>query len=109
MKRPNIGALRHRIEIRKDSRESDHAGGLVESEPKTIACVWAKIDGLHGREFWQAQQVSAEVTHRVTMRYLDGISRDQYVWYQGRRLDIVYILNVGEKNAYLELMTTERP
>jgi SPP1 family predicted phage head-tail adaptor len=39
----------------------------------TVATRWGKIEPLSGRELWQAQQVQADVTHRIRLRYFAGL------------------------------------
>lgn len=41
--------------------------------------VWASIEPLSGREFFAAQQVQADVTHRVRIWYLAGVKSDMRV------------------------------
>lgn len=35
---------------------------------------WGEVEGLAGRELFQAQQVRADITCRVTMRYVPGLT-----------------------------------
>lgn len=47
----------------------------------TFAEVWASVEPLQGREYWNAQQTQSDITHKVRMRWLEGVdSKMQIVW-----------------------------
>lgn len=74
-----------------------------------VCKTWASIRPLSGRELWQAQQVQADVTHAVRMRYRMGIDATMELDLKGRRLKIVAVLNLEERNRTLELLCQEQP
>lgn len=103
----NPGKLNKRISVQDEVKISDGAGGYELDHVKVLDA-WANIDTLSGRDFWQAQQMEVEVSHKVTMRYRQGVKRSQVVFYNNRKFDIQYIFNPNEGNAYLELYCLER-
>lgn len=102
------GKLRHRVTIQKRSRAQDPSG--EESDVFTaIAEVWASVEPLTGREQFTAQQILSEVTHRIRMRYIPGITvsaRDRIV-YGTRLFDIQFPANLEERNKELEITAKE--
>jgi SPP1 family predicted phage head-tail adaptor len=76
---------------------------------KEAAKIWASIRPLSGRELWQAQQVQADVTHACRLRFRTGIDATMELDLQGRRLRIVAVLNLEERNRTLELLCQEQP
>ncbi len=54
----------------------DDFGTVKEGETdwKTIATVWAGIKPLAGRELWNAQQVQADITTEVEVRYFPDLT-----------------------------------
>ncbi|WP_149683754.1 phage head closure protein [Alkalithermobacter thermoalcaliphilus] len=105
--------MNKRIKIMKFKGIPDGAGGYfddwkIEEGWEEVATVWAAIEPLRGREFFQAQQAQAEVTHKVTIRYRKDVDKSQIIKYADRRLDIDYIINIDEENKYLEIFCTER-
>lgn len=90
----------------EESRNSLGEPALAMNE---VAQVWASIRPLSGRELWQAQQVQADVTHSVRLRYRSGVDATMELDLQGRRLRIVAVLNIEERNRTLELLCQEQP
>lgn len=103
----NPGRLNKKISIKKEVSISDGGGGQ-KTDYELIANTWASINTLSGREFWQAQQMQAEVSHKVTIRYRKEIERTQVVFYGERKFDIQYIFNPEEANLKLEMYCLER-
>ena len=103
------GALRHRIAIEADSVTSDGGGGLDKpwATPTTVAKVWAAIQPLRGAERLKAQQLEESITHKITIRYRTGISPSQRVNFKGRIFNIRSVINVEERNRWLELLCEE--
>lgn len=101
-----IGELRHRITIQQLSRIPDDMGGY-EEQWQDVVSLWAKIEPLRGRERFVAQQAQSEVTHRVITRYYSGIKPQMRVVYGSRSFDIEAVINVDEKNEWLELQCVE--
>lgn len=68
---------------------------------------WGSIEPLTGREYWQAQQVNAEMTTKITIRYCSGLTTTQRLKYGTRVFDILSIQNIDEANKYMVLMCKE--
>jgi SPP1 family predicted phage head-tail adaptor len=101
-----IGRLRHRIAIERVTETRDTDGSVIETW-STYATVQASIDPLSGREYFAAQSVQADLTHRIVMRYLSGIVPKMRVKYGSRIFDILSVINVSERNGELQLMCRE--
>jgi SPP1 family predicted phage head-tail adaptor len=67
------GLLRHRVTIEAPTETQNEFGEPVAGWKPFIEA-WASREDLAGRETFQAQQVSAEVTTRFWLRYVDGIT-----------------------------------
>ena len=63
-----VGNLRHGLIIEAPLRAGDEAGSAVTSW-SFVATVWAAVRSLPGREFVDADGVSARVSHEVTIRW----------------------------------------
>lgn len=101
-----IGKLRHRITLQEYIATRDSFGAEVEAWVD-IGTVWASIEPLSGREFFAAQQVNAEVSTKITLRYRTGIKPEMRVLFAGRVFEIVSVINLEEKNIQLVLMCEE--
>jgi len=101
------GKLRHRIAIESPTRSKNEFGEEVEGW-SVLAEVRASVEPLSGRELWQAQQVAAQVSHRVQIRYRPGVEPEQRVCHRGRHLEISVVRNIEERNEWLELLCIEK-
>ncbi|ARK29048.1 phage head closure protein [Halalkalibacter krulwichiae] len=96
-----------RIQILEYTKTSDGGGGY-EEVLIPILNVWANIHPLHGRELYQAQQIQAQVSHKITIRYSNKVNRSHVVFFNDKYYNIQYIVNVNEANKTLELHVLER-
>lgn len=103
-----IGKLRHRIELQaKSEPEGQDDYGEVARIWPTIATVWASIEPASGKQLFVAQQVQAEVSHVVTIRYYDGLGPTNRVKFGTRIFAVNFVRNVDERNVYQELYCKE--
>lgn len=100
------GRLRHRVTVEQLLVTDDGYGGQSQAW-STFATVWASVEPLQGREYFQAQQAQATVTHKVTMRHLDGVTHDMRVKHGSRALNIVSVIDTEERGRELVLMCEE--
>lgn len=101
-----IGDLRHRITIQM-AVESSNTFGEVEKTWQDVATVWASIEPLRGREYFDSQQINAEVTTRIRIRYRPGIKPKMRVVYGERIFDIQSVIDVEECHKEIHLMCKE--
>lgn len=102
------GKMPHRIKIQADTPTRDVLGAET-SAWATIAggnC-WARIEPLSGQERWVAQQVNAESTLKVTMRYDSALTEQHRILFGSRVLQINAISNTDEMNKELVVMCSE--
>ena len=102
------GKLRQRIDIVKPNLTQDPAGGTQVDDDSIFATVWASIEAFTGVERYAGQQLVAEVTHKITIRWMDGVKASMNVWYEGRQFQIQAVLNPDERHHMLVLMCLER-
>ena len=100
------GRLRHRITIQTFTTTKDEFGQPVETWD-TFDTVWASVEPLTGREYFQAQQTQAEISYRVRIRYLSGVEPTMRVIHGSRTLEILAVLNAEERNREIQLMCRE--
>lgn len=116
--RIRAGQLRHRVQLMNLASEQDTFGGPVTADAAVFATVPARIEALSGRELYNAQQMTAQVTHRVTIRWVAGVKAKMDVWFTEnigspavavtRQFQIMDVLNPDEKHHVLLLMCIER-
>lgn len=72
-----------------------------------FAYIWAAIQPLAGREYFSARQENAEVTTRITIRYLKDAKPDMRVMFNEKVYEILSVINQDERNISLVLMCKE--
>ena len=101
-----LGELRHRITFEKEDKTPDgYKGSVVTWQP--VCVVWASVKPLSGREYFYGQQISAEITHRIKIRYNDKVDSDLRINFEGRYLEISSILNIDERDEIQEILCKE--
>jgi len=100
------GRLDKWVQIEKGTETN--TSGVISIAWATFANVWASVAPLHGREYYDAQQVVADVTHKICMRYVSGVTAKMRVRLGSRYFAIeAPPINVEERNEELVLMCKE--
>lgn len=107
----NPGRLRHTVSIQRASSAQD-ASGHPSEDWSEIGQIKASIEPLTGVERTTGQQSIADVSHRIVMRYVPGVSsgitpKDR-ILFGTRIFDLAAVLNLEERNLMLEIMAKER-
>ena len=100
------GKLRHPIVIQSLTTTESSVGEAILT-PKKFAATRAFVEPLSGSEIYDAKQIEATATHRVTLRFLKGVKEKMQILHDGRTLDILSIRNLDERNRKLELICKE--
>ncbi len=104
----NAGRLRHRIRIQTPTAARNGYGEQIITWT-TLATVWAAVEPLRGRELYDAEQVQAEISHRVRIRPYPGVTPQMRVLFDSRVLMIETVINVEERGRDMQLMCREMP
>ena len=100
------GRLRERVTIQQ-ATETRNALGETMQIWATFAERWASVDGISSREVLLQGQQKTEVSHRVRMRYVDGMTQTMRLVWRGRVLEISSLLEHANRSEH-ELLCTER-
>lgn len=73
-----------------------------------VKTVWASVEPTRGREYQEAQRIRPELTYKITTRYHKGITPDMLIKFGERYFNIVFAINVRERNEMLEMICTEK-
>src|SRR5918992_2353622 len=99
------GTLKDRVTLQQNTPTQDAGGAPVDSWAD-VATVWAAIEPLTGREFFDAARVVADVTHRLRIRYRADVTEKMRAIQGSRTFDISAVLEVGRRRE-LHLMARE--
>jgi len=100
------GRLRHRITIQQPTLTTNALGGKTKSWTD-FTTVWAAIEPTTGHEIDQDHQLEPEVSARIVIRYLSGITSDMRIKYGSKYYKISGIVNPDERNRELQLLVEE--
>lgn len=101
----DAGSLRERIVVQQPTETRNRLGESV-FEWSTFATVWANVQGVTARELLLAGQQQLQISHRVTMRYLTGLTPQMRISWRGKTLEIISILEHGNRSVH-ELICQE--
>jgi SPP1 family predicted phage head-tail adaptor len=100
------GDLRERITVLAYRETKNAMGEMVPVYDTTFAEVWASVQGVTAREFLLAGQQQTEISHRVRMRFLDGLTQRMRIIWRSRTLEIVSLLEHANRSEH-ELLCQE--
>lgn len=103
-----IGDLRHRIEIGRYVGGKDQSGDPLPPQWQTVATVWAAVEALTGRLYFEARQTAEQSDHQVIIRWRQGIEPGMKVrMADGRELTIQAVLDKEGTRRWLQLICRE--
>ena len=70
--------------------------------------VAAYVMPMSGREYEESQKLRAETTYKKSTRNFSGISQENRILYNNRELDIISVLDLGERHEELQIIAAER-
>lgn len=96
--------LRNRITIERKT-EIENDDGFNVTVWTTLKTVWAKANGLFGKEYWSAKEYGAENTVIFTIRYkaCPDLSVSDRILFNGKTFNIQSIDNVNFMNVELRI------
>ncbi|MEL6873351.1 MAG: phage head closure protein [Pseudomonadota bacterium] len=102
-----IGRLRHRVTIEMPVRIQTE-GGAAQETWLPLETVFAELCPRDGRERVRGDQLDAEVTHVVRMRFRDDLNEDMRLTMPGRTFEITAVIDEGEMRRWVKLLCIER-
>lgn len=103
------GNLCNRVIIQQTTESRDSSTGSVINTWGTFATVWAAVEPISGREYFSSQQVNSEITARIRIRYLPGVTSKMRISYDSRLFDIQSVIDIDEQHRELHFMCKEVP
>jgi SPP1 family predicted phage head-tail adaptor len=98
------GDLRERVTVQIASGTTNALGETVLSWADSSA-VWASVEGVSAREALAAGQQETSVSHKVRLRFLPGLTQQMRFAWRGRTLEIVSLLEHGNRSEHEAICT----
>jgi SPP1 family predicted phage head-tail adaptor len=102
----NAGKYRSIITIQQKNQTKDSFGQKSDVWNDFLKCR-ASISPISGKDYFSADVIQSETSHRVLMRYYPGITPDMRINYNGRTFIIQAIINFQELSKELQLYCKE--
>jgi SPP1 family predicted phage head-tail adaptor len=102
------GKLRERITVQIASGTTNALGETVLAWSNSSA-VWASVEGVSAREALAAGQQETTISHKVRLRYLPGLSQNMRFSWRSRTLDIVSLLEHGNRSEHEAICQEQIP
>lgn len=102
------GKLDKRITIQRNEPKVDEHG-VSKRQWKDIKTVWAKVNNLYGKEYWEAKKYEAENTVEFTIRYsaCKDLSIKDRIKFRDKIFNIISIDNFMYRNESLKIKAKE--
>jgi SPP1 family predicted phage head-tail adaptor len=108
MSKYRINSGKYRVPVTIQQRQSTRDSyGSTTDEWVDVIKTRAGIFPLGGSEFFKANEINSQITHRVHIRYVPGITPDMRIVLNGRNLMITSISNYQERNIELQMYCKE--
>lgn len=110
----DAGRMRDRITFQAYNGNLDAHGDIrddLDENWTDVATVWAAIDPLVGREFYEAGQSQSEVTHKIRCRFFPWLKAEQRIRHQNgnavRTFHIISIIDWQNRHENVLIMAKE--
>lgn len=98
----SAGGLREPLVFQRRQTQSDGMGGQ-DLDWVDLFSTKGDVRPLSGREALTGMQREASVSHRIFIRYRDGLLPSDRIVMRGNPMQIIAIINVEMRNRWLEL------
>jgi SPP1 family predicted phage head-tail adaptor len=109
-KRNTTSRLRHRLSLQQEVSTPDGAGGYTRNWQE-VAQLWAEIaplsSNIRGGEMLMAGQIQSRITHKVTLRYREGITAGMRLVFDAKVFNIRYVDDINKGNGIIEMLVEE--
>lgn len=100
------GRLRHTVAIQQPVETQNDFGEPEITWSNVATGIWAGIEPLSGREFFESQHFNAEINVRVVMRYRNDITAKMRILHGDDEYYVDTVINFDGRNRELRLMCT---
>lgn len=94
--------MRERVTVQVPTQVSNALGEATFTWAD-LTTVWASVNGVSSRESLVDGQQETRITHRVRLRYLDGLKHTHRLSWRGRILQIVSLLEYDNRSEHVAM------
>lgn len=101
------GNLRNKAEIQLLGNVQDEYGSILEGQYIKFKDVWCSIIPVSGKENFLSNTDFAKVTHKIKIRYLDGLNASMRLVWKNRIFNFTSVRNISERDKEIEILAEE--
>jgi len=101
------GPLRNKAEIQRLGTDQNDFGEVEEGEFVKFKDVWCSITPIKGNESFLSNVDYAKTTHKIRIRYIDGVNASQRLIWSNRIFNFLGVINISERDKVIEILAEE--
>lgn len=104
-----VGDLDEEITVNTRAIGSPTSGGVDFQETFTLSqTAWALIETKRGEEIFDGSNIAQDITHYFYITYLDGLTAENWIDWNGDRFDVLDVENLDGRSEYQLLRCTNK-
>lgn len=100
-------SFRRKLYVVEQLVRGEELDGVADTWTK-IGSVWAQVKPQASREYVQAQQTRADITHVLSSRYWDGANSDLRLRHGDRILHVAGVINEDDRRLFTQWQCKEQ-
>ena len=101
------GNLRNKAEIQSIGTTTNAFGEIEQGEYAKFKDVYCSITPISGKESFLSNTDYAKTTHKIKIRYIDGINASQRLVWRSRIFKFLGVMNISERDKTIEIKAEE--
>jgi len=102
------GSLNKKAVIQSIGSTVNDYGEIEEGQFTDFKTVWCSINPISGKEQFLSNTDFSKVTHKIKIRYTDGISASMRLVYDSRVFNFIHTKDVMERTKEIEILAWEQ-
>ncbi len=70
--------------------------------------IWSKLDTGRGQTIFDGTNEEVDITHKFTIRFINGITAQTWILFESQRLDIIDVEDLEERHEFMILRCNNR-
>ncbi len=101
------GNLRNKAIIQQLGTTQNEFNEVEEGDFTTFKTVWCSITPVSGNEKFLSNTDFSKTTHKIKIRYIDGVNASMRLLWQGRYFNFMNTRNISERFKAIEILAWE--
>lgn len=101
------GNLRNKVTIQQIGNAVNEFGEIENGNFQNFKITWASITPISGKESFLSNTDFSKVTHKIKIRFFDGLDASMRLVWQDRIFNINSFRNISERDKEIEILATE--